>query len=56
MVRDVALRLYRRGAQIAEKAGIMLADTKFEFGLALDWAHGRPAKPNPSDSPQASCS
>lgn len=36
MVRDVALRLYRRGAQIAEKAGILLADTKFEFGIALD--------------------
>jgi phosphoribosylaminoimidazole-succinocarboxamide synthase len=32
-VRDVALRLYRRGSEIAEKAGIMLADTKFELGL-----------------------
>ena len=32
-VRDVALRLYRRGAEIAEKAGILLADTKFELGL-----------------------
>ena len=32
-VRDVALRLYERGAAIAEKAGILLADTKFEFGL-----------------------
>jgi phosphoribosylaminoimidazole-succinocarboxamide synthase len=35
-VRDVALRLYARGAQIAEKAGILLADTKFELGTALD--------------------
>ena len=35
-VRDVALRLYRRGAEIAEKAGILLADTKFELGTALD--------------------
>jgi phosphoribosylaminoimidazole-succinocarboxamide synthase len=35
-VRDVALRLYRRGAEIAEKAGILLADTKFELGIALD--------------------
>jgi phosphoribosylaminoimidazole-succinocarboxamide synthase len=35
-VRDVALALYRRGAAIAEKAGIMLADTKFELGTALD--------------------
>lgn len=36
MVRDVALRLYGRGARIAEEAGILLADTKFEFGTALD--------------------
>jgi phosphoribosylaminoimidazole-succinocarboxamide synthase len=35
-VRDVALRLYSRGAAIAEKAGILLADTKFELGTALD--------------------
>src|SRR5450759_2044882 len=35
-VRDLALRLYRRGAEIAEKAGILLADTKFELGTALD--------------------
>ena len=35
-VRDIALRLYRRGAEIAERAGILLADTKFELGLALD--------------------
>jgi phosphoribosylaminoimidazole-succinocarboxamide synthase len=34
-VRDVALRLYRRGAEIDEKAGILLADTKFEMGTAL---------------------
>ncbi len=32
-VRDIALRLYRRGSEIAEKAGIMLADTKFELGV-----------------------
>jgi phosphoribosylaminoimidazole-succinocarboxamide synthase len=35
-VRDIALRLYARGAEIAEKAGILLADTKFELGVALD--------------------
>jgi phosphoribosylaminoimidazole-succinocarboxamide synthase len=35
-VRDVALRLYRRGAEIAEKAGILVADTKFELGTTLD--------------------
>jgi phosphoribosylaminoimidazole-succinocarboxamide synthase len=32
-VRDIALRLYRRGAAVAEKAGILLADTKFELGV-----------------------
>jgi phosphoribosylaminoimidazole-succinocarboxamide synthase len=31
-VRDLAIALYRRGAEIAEPAGIILADTKFEFG------------------------
>jgi len=35
-VRDVALRLYRRGVEIAERAGILLADTKFELGTAVD--------------------
>jgi len=33
-VRDVALRLYKRGAEVAEKAGILVADTKFELGIA----------------------
>ncbi|MFM2106086.1 MAG: hypothetical protein RL338_1118 [Chloroflexota bacterium] len=32
-VRDVALELYARGAAVAERAGIILADTKFELGL-----------------------
>jgi phosphoribosylaminoimidazole-succinocarboxamide synthase len=31
-VRDLAIALYRRGAEIAEPAGVILADTKFEFG------------------------
>jgi phosphoribosylaminoimidazole-succinocarboxamide synthase len=35
-VRDLALALYRRGSEIAEKAGILLADTKFELGTTLD--------------------
>jgi phosphoribosylaminoimidazole-succinocarboxamide synthase len=38
-VRDIALRLYKRGAEIAERAGILLADTKFELGTAI----GEPA-------------
>jgi phosphoribosylaminoimidazole-succinocarboxamide synthase len=35
-VRDIALRLYRRGAEIAEKSGILLADTTFELGTTRD--------------------
>jgi phosphoribosylaminoimidazole-succinocarboxamide synthase len=31
-VRDLALALYRFGAAVAEPAGVILADTKFEFG------------------------
>ncbi len=31
--RDVSLHLYREAAQWAEQRGIILADTKFEFGL-----------------------
>jgi phosphoribosylaminoimidazole-succinocarboxamide synthase len=31
-LRSLTLALYRRGAEIAEDAGIVLADTKFEFG------------------------
>jgi phosphoribosylaminoimidazole-succinocarboxamide synthase len=33
-LRALTLALYRRGAEIAEGAGIVLADTKFEFGTA----------------------
>ncbi len=32
-IREQALRLYRYGAAIAARRGILLADTKFEFGL-----------------------
>lgn len=32
-VRDASLALYARGAAICERAGIILADTKFEFGV-----------------------
>ena len=35
-VRDVALRLYAHGAAACARAGILLADTKFELGLAGD--------------------
>jgi phosphoribosylaminoimidazole-succinocarboxamide synthase len=30
--RELAIALYTRGSEIAEPAGIILADTKFEFG------------------------
>jgi phosphoribosylaminoimidazole-succinocarboxamide synthase len=35
-VRKVSFRLYDRGRRLAEKAGLILADTKYEFGLDLD--------------------
>ncbi|WLT31160.1 phosphoribosylaminoimidazolesuccinocarboxamide synthase [Geothrix sp. PMB-07] len=33
-LRDLSLALYRRGAELAAERGILLADTKFEFGLS----------------------
>ena len=32
-IRDLSLALYRRGQELALERGILLADTKFEFGL-----------------------
>jgi len=32
-VRDVSLRIYKRAAAIAEEKGVIIADTKMEFGL-----------------------
>jgi phosphoribosylaminoimidazole-succinocarboxamide synthase len=32
-LRDISLELYRRAARYAERNGILIADTKFEFGL-----------------------
>jgi phosphoribosylaminoimidazole-succinocarboxamide synthase len=32
-VRDLAIGLYRRAAEVTAEAGILLADTKFEFGV-----------------------
>jgi phosphoribosylaminoimidazole-succinocarboxamide synthase len=40
-LRDLTLEIYRRGAAHAETAGIIVADTKFEFGLI---ATGNPDK------------
>jgi phosphoribosylaminoimidazole-succinocarboxamide synthase len=36
VLRDLTLALYSRAAEIALQAGIVLADTKFEFGLSPD--------------------
>ncbi|MEV7040036.1 phosphoribosylaminoimidazolesuccinocarboxamide synthase [Amycolatopsis sp. NPDC051061] len=35
-VREASLELYRRGAARAAEQGLLLADTKFEFGLGAD--------------------
>ena len=32
-VRDASLQLYRKAAELARQRGIIIADTKFEFGL-----------------------
>ncbi len=36
MLEDVSLRIYERACEIAESRGIIIADTKFEFGLDND--------------------
>ena len=38
-MRDVALELYRFGAEYALERGIIIADTKFEFGILGRRAH-----------------
>jgi phosphoribosylaminoimidazole-succinocarboxamide synthase len=35
-VRDASIALYEHGAAVCERAGIILADTKFEFGVLPD--------------------
>lgn len=35
-VRDLSLAIYKRGAEFAAEKGIIIADTKFEFGLVND--------------------
>ncbi len=42
-VRAVSLEIYRRAAAYAEPRGVLLADTKFEFGILYHRAHGRAA-------------
>jgi phosphoribosylaminoimidazole-succinocarboxamide synthase len=40
-LREVTLRIYTEAAEYARRRGIIIADTKFEFGWALDRA-GKP--------------
>ncbi len=35
-VQDISFRLYDRGQRLADRAGLILVDTKYEFGLDLD--------------------
>jgi phosphoribosylaminoimidazole-succinocarboxamide synthase len=44
-VRSISLEIYRRAAAYAEPRGIILADTKFEFGLAGEDGAGRYSEP-----------
>lgn len=37
-VKEISVRIYRRAAEIAEQKGIIIADTKMEFGLTDDGA------------------
>jgi phosphoribosylaminoimidazole-succinocarboxamide synthase len=41
-LRDLSLAVYRLGHDYAAKRGIILADTKFEFGLPLDGSGSEP--------------
>lgn len=41
-LRDLSIRLYQMGHDYASSRGIILADTKFEFGLPLDGSNDRP--------------
>ncbi|MBA2565077.1 MAG: phosphoribosylaminoimidazolesuccinocarboxamide synthase [Gemmatimonadetes bacterium] len=43
-VRDLSLSVYRRGAAVLAERGLLLADTKFEFGI--------PAGPDAGDAPR----
>lgn len=49
-LREVTLKLYKTAARHAERSGIVLADTKFEFGTLgwdMDFTFKKGAKPKP---------
>ena len=52
-IREHSLRLYAYASAIAGRAGILLADTKFEYGIPadLDWDPGRPAEERVGSGP-----
>ena len=37
-VQEAALALFKRGQEVAAKAGLILVDTKYEFGVDAGWA------------------
>ena len=45
VIRDRAIRLYRYGAAVAARRGILLADTKFEFGTGMSGDDSAPVGP-----------
>jgi phosphoribosylaminoimidazole-succinocarboxamide synthase len=44
-IRDLSIRLYGYGAAVAERSGILLADTKFEFGIPINVYLDSPGPP-----------
>ncbi len=44
-IRDLSLRLYRYASAVAARSGILLADTKFEFGMAHGLGDDEPVGP-----------
>jgi phosphoribosylaminoimidazole-succinocarboxamide synthase len=48
-LKALTLEIYRRGAELAESKGIIVADTKFEFGLARRSSEGAKAESGEKD-------
>jgi phosphoribosylaminoimidazole-succinocarboxamide synthase len=52
-LKELTLEIYRRGCEHAESKGIIIADTKFEFGLAKASPHSSRRSANSSTGAQA---
>ena len=50
-IRDLSIRLYQYGAAVTARNGVLLADTKFEFGIAMTGDTGSPLAPGPMAGP-----